>query len=87
MSFSCEAVRKVLNSYAEIQYIVVDLPPIAPIVDGDPHGSSSIIRLGRRMGVPRINLVGMPETSKWRLRLIGVVLSKTHGVVGLSRTP
>jgi polysaccharide biosynthesis transport protein len=78
---SCEAVRKVFEQFREkYEYIVVDLSPIAPIVDvrSTTRFIDSYV-LAVEWGCTKINLVehALKQASGVYAKLIGVVLSKT----------
>ena len=78
---SCEAVRKVFEQFREkYEYIVVDLSPIAPIVD--VRSTTRFINsyvLAVEWGYTKVNLVehALKQASGIYAKLIGVVLNKT----------
>ena len=78
---SCEAVRKVFEQFREkYEYIVVDLSPIAPIVDvrSTTRFIDSYV-LAVEWGCTKVNLVehALKQASGIYAKLIGVVLNKT----------
>jgi succinoglycan biosynthesis transport protein ExoP len=78
---SCEAVRKVFEQLREkYQYIVVDLSPIAPIVDvrSTTRFIDSYV-MTVEWGYTKVNLVehALKQASGIYAKLIGVVLNKT----------
>ena len=78
---SCEGLRKVFEQFREkYQYIVVDLSPIAPIVDvrSTTRFIDSYV-LAIEWGCTKVNLVqhALRQASDVYAKLIGVVLNKT----------
>jgi succinoglycan biosynthesis transport protein ExoP len=78
---SCEAARKVFEQFREkYEYIVVDLPPIAPIVDA--RSTTRFIDsyiLAVEWGCTKVNVVqhALRQATGIYAKLIGVVLTKT----------
>jgi polysaccharide biosynthesis transport protein len=78
---SCEAVRRLFEQLrAEYEYIVVDLSPIAPIVD--VRSTTAFVDsyiLAVEWGSTKVNLVqhALKQASGIYAKLIGVVLNKT----------